>query len=92
LRWFYRPWSVISKEARILAQNLPEELSSSPLTQIPLPSWLDPVRVRIASAVDERLSEIGHNALPSRHVRVLVILAAVTFICYFALLTLTGAP
>ncbi len=147
--------SAITGEARQLAQRLPEALSGNPLNRLPLPSWLEPIRERIAAVADERLQEIGQNVFPllmralqqvvsgagavmsgvlipilaffflkdgkairrslirafdesrrplaaallsdlrtvlSEYVRALVILAAVTFVCYFAFLALTGAP
>jgi len=147
--------STITNEAGLLAQRLPAALGENPLHRLPLPVWLEPLRDRAAALLDERLSEMGRNAIPllggafqrlasglgtllsgvlipivaffflkdgkairrallramdeehrpligsllsdlrevlSQYVRALVILSAVTFVCYFSFLALTGAP
>jgi predicted PurR-regulated permease PerM len=55
----------IAEEAASLASRLPESIKSGdPLSNIPIPSWLEPYRVRITDELRQRLQELDKVVLP----------------------------
>jgi predicted PurR-regulated permease PerM len=55
--------SAVVTDARALSGRLPETLRSDPLSGLPLPAWLDPMRDRLGIWIRDRLDEFGKNAL-----------------------------
>jgi len=57
--------SALTEDAATLAGKLPGAVNiEDPLSQIPLPSWMDPLRDRIEIALRARLNELGQNVFP----------------------------
>jgi predicted PurR-regulated permease PerM len=56
--------SAIAEDAASLAKKLPDLLKEDPLGHLPLPSWLEPVRARLAGAIAQWLTQVGDNAVP----------------------------
>ena len=56
--------SAIAEDAASLARRLPDLLKDDPLERLPLPSWLEPIRARLAGAVAQWLTQVSDNAVP----------------------------
>lgn len=56
--------SRISEEAATLANKLPDALKSDPISRLPMPKWLEPLRPQLTSAVHSRLGNLGETAGP----------------------------
>jgi predicted PurR-regulated permease PerM len=57
--------STIAEQASSLAARLPELIKSQdPLQALPLPAWLDPLRVRIVDTIRSQLDNLDKSALP----------------------------
>lgn len=57
--------SVVSEQAASLSENLPKLVQQKdPLQSVWLPSWLEPMRPRIAQAVREQISHLNTSAFP----------------------------
>lgn len=54
----------ISHEAASLARKLPDVIQSDPLSNLPIPNWLEPWRPEVTGFVHDRLSEIGQRIGP----------------------------
>ena len=55
--------SGIADDARSLAGKLPAAVQGDPLSRMPLPGWLEPVRERIGGWLHDRMDDFGQNAL-----------------------------
>jgi predicted PurR-regulated permease PerM len=56
--------SRISQEAGALASRLPAALKGDPLSNLPIPGWLEPLRPQLTSVLRERIDELGDNVIP----------------------------
>jgi predicted PurR-regulated permease PerM len=56
--------SAIGEDAASLARRLPDLLKDDPLERLPLPSWLEPIRARLAGAIAQWLTQVSDNAVP----------------------------
>jgi predicted PurR-regulated permease PerM len=54
----------IAGEATSLATSLPSKLSSTTLAAVPLPSWLEPVRVDIVTTLHREAANLGAKLVP----------------------------
>jgi predicted PurR-regulated permease PerM len=52
------------QEATTLAQRLPDYIQKHSLKDIPLPSWLEPARLRLMEALHSQLDSVTEKALP----------------------------
>jgi len=55
--------SAVASDARTLSGTLPDALRGDPLSGLPLPAWLNPLRDRLGLWLHDRLDELGQNAL-----------------------------
>jgi predicted PurR-regulated permease PerM len=55
--------SGVAEDARSLAGRLPTAMDNDPLTRLPLPSWLEPLRDQMGGWLHDRADELGRNAL-----------------------------
>ncbi|MEO8050120.1 MAG: AI-2E family transporter [Acidobacteriota bacterium] len=55
--------SAVASDARTISGTLPQGLDGDPLSGLPLPAWLDPMRERLGLWLRDRLDELGKNAL-----------------------------
>ncbi len=57
--------SRVAEDATTLASRLPAALKQpDPLSRMPLPSWLEPLRPRLGEIIRQRVNELGQNAIP----------------------------
>ena len=56
--------SAIGEDAQLLASKLPGAVQEDPLQKLPLPTWLEPARERVAAVLKTRVDEIAKDALP----------------------------
>jgi predicted PurR-regulated permease PerM len=56
--------SALAADARSLARRLPDAIGPDAIHRLPLPSFLEPARERIAAQIATRLDELETNALP----------------------------
>jgi len=56
--------SAIAEEAGSLARRLPDLLKGDVVGRLPLPSSLEPIRARLAGAIDQWLSQVSDNVVP----------------------------
>jgi predicted PurR-regulated permease PerM len=56
--------SRISQEAGALARRLPDALKGDPLSTLPMPGWLEPLRPQLTALLRERIDELGDNVVP----------------------------
>src|SRR5579863_1181514 len=56
--------SAIAEEACSLARRLPDLLKGDVVGRLPLPSSLEPIRARLAGAIEQWLTQVSGNALP----------------------------
>src|SRR5579884_2047733 len=57
--------STVAEQASNLAVRLPELIKSNdPLKGLPLPGWLDPLRVRIIETLRSQLNDLENSAIP----------------------------
>jgi predicted PurR-regulated permease PerM len=56
--------SAIANDARRLMSRLPDALKGDPLSRLPLPAWLEPMREGISAELHGRLQELSQNAVP----------------------------
>jgi predicted PurR-regulated permease PerM len=54
----------IGEQASMLAGRLPEALKSDPLSRVPLPTWLEAWRPRMAAFITEQTTGVGDKLLP----------------------------
>src|SRR5271170_1698320 len=55
----------IAEEAAHLAGRLPAAIQQEdPLTHIPLPAWLDPIRPRFLAMIRDRVADLDQQVLP----------------------------
>jgi len=56
--------SAVADDAGALARRLPELLKGDVVARLPLPGSLEPIRARLAGAVEEWLSQVSQNVVP----------------------------
>lgn len=57
--------SRIAEDATVLASKLPQALQQEdPLSHVPLPSWMAPLRPRLTDMIHRRVDELDQNVLP----------------------------
>jgi predicted PurR-regulated permease PerM len=57
--------SRIAEEAAVLASRLPAAMQQEdPLSRIPIPAWLDPLRPRVLAIIRDRIADLDQQVLP----------------------------
>jgi predicted PurR-regulated permease PerM len=56
--------SAIAEDAGSLARRLPDLLKADAVGRLPLPSSLEPIRARLAGAIDQWLNQVSENVVP----------------------------
>lgn len=59
--------SRVAVEAASLAGKLPEALRQDPLSRLPFPTWLEPMRARITELIRSQLQNLDQDVVPLLH-------------------------
>ncbi len=57
--------SRVAREAQTLAQKLPAALQGDPMTNLPMPGWLETFRPQVTGFVHDQLSDLGQTLVPT---------------------------
>jgi predicted PurR-regulated permease PerM len=60
----YKVGGQIVEQATSLASRMPELLKGDPLSSIPFPGWLEPLRARMIDAAHDQLNTLNESAIP----------------------------